>query len=435
MNSNRRIFAKVGAVAGALAMMGAMPVTSVFAGWEAGAYTSIKGGTATFEKYLTMDSQAEVPNATFKFTVVPDENVHESDGTSTLLVNGGNWVTGGMTIATASDAVFAPGDTTYDSIQDQPTSVTVRNQDDGKTVNKDMLTLDAGKKYARHDVTVDFSNITFMEPGVYRFIITEQETTNQGITNDPDATRVMDVYVNDDNGTLKIGGYVLQNAEPDGTVKRDGTGTTEKSKGFTNSYTTHDLTVSKNVSGNQASRDEYFKMTVKLSNAVAGTVYDVDLSNADATTKYNKARNSDNVHTNPASLTVGDDGTVTQDFYLHNGQSVKIQGLANKTAYAINEDADLMDKEGYDPSAEITGDTKTGEGDTAKDIAMDASTYTVTDDAITADTTVAYTNVKEGNTPTGVAMAVAPFATAGIAGVVGAGAIIVSRRKKKEDED
>ncbi|MDD6560777.1 MAG: QVPTGV class sortase B protein-sorting domain-containing protein [Lactimicrobium massiliense] len=432
MSSNRRIFAKVGAVAGALAMMGAMPVTSVFAA-EGTTYAPVAGGTAVFEKYLTMNSQSEVPNATFKFAIDGGVTALDSDGASTLHVYAGNDANNVVGAPTISDAVFAQGDTTYDSIQDQPTSVTVRNQDDGKTTNKDLLTLDSGKKYARHDVTVDFTGVQYKEPGVYRYLITEQATTNQGVTNDADTTRIMDVYVNDDNGTLKIGGYVLQNAEPDGTVKRDGTGTTEKSKGYTNDYTTHDLTISKTVTGNQASHDEYFKMTVKLSNAVAGTVYDVDLSNADATTKTGGFNTE--AHTNPATLTVGADGTVTQDFWIQNGQSIKIQGLADKTAYSINEDADLMDKEGYDPAAKVTGDTKTGEADTAKDIVMDASTYTVTDDAITADTTVAYTNVKEGNTPTGVAMAVAPFATAGIAGVVGAGAIIVSKRKKKEDED
>lgn len=430
-NRRRRIFAKAGAVVGALAMAGAMPVTSIFAA-EGTTYAPVAGGNAVFEKYLTMNSQSEVPNATFKFSIDGGVTALDSDGTSTLHVYAGNDANNVVGTPTISDAVFAQGDTTYDAIQDQPTSVTVRNQDDGKTTNKDLLTLDAGKKYARHDVTVDFSGVQYKEPGVYRYLITEQATANQGITNDADSTRVMDVYVNDDNGTLKIGGYVLQNAEPDGTVKRDGTGAVEKSKGYTNDYTTHDLTISKTVSGNQASHDEYFKLTVKLSNAVAGTVYDVDLSNADATTKTGGVNTE--AHTNPATLTVGADGTVTQDFWLQNGQSIKIQGLADKTAYSINEDADLMDKEGYDPAAEVTGDTKTGDGDAAKDIAMDASTYTVTDDAITADTTVAYTNVKEGNTPTGVIMAVAPFATTGIAGIAGVGAVIVSKRKKKDEE-
>lgn len=400
---------------------------------EGTTYTAVNGGQATFEKYLTMNSQSEVPNAKFDFTIDGGVTALDSDGTSTLHVYAGNDANNVTGTPTISSAEFKQGDTTYNAIQDQPDSVTVQNKDDGKAVNKDKLDLAAGKKYARHDVTVDFSKVSYKEPGVYRYLITESATTNQGVTNDADSTRIMDVYVNDDNGTLKIGGYVLQNAEPDGTVKRDSPGATEKSKGFTNDYTTHDLTISKTVAGNQASHDEYFKITVKLSNAVAGTVYDIDLSNADATTKINGA--STTAHTNPAKLTVGTDGTVTQDFYLQNGQSIKIQGLADKTAYSINEDADAMDKEGYDPSAEVTGDTKSGSGDTAKDIAMDASTYTVTDDAITADTTVAYKNTKEGTIPTGILSKTQTAGFISLAAVTGIGLYVLLEKHKEENNE
>ena len=431
---NRKLYLAALGLALTTAAAGTMPVMAESTGKE---YAPVAGGSAVFEKYLTMNSQSEVPNATFKFTIDGGVTALDSDGTSTLHVYAGNDANNVVGTPKISDAVFAQGDTTYKTIQDQPTSVTVRNHDKGENeaVNKDLLTLDTGKKYARHDVTVDFSGVQYKEPGVYRYLITEQKTDNQGVTNDADATRILDVYVEDkggnDAGTLKVAGYVLQNAEPDGKVKRDGTGAVEKSKGYTNDYTTHDLTISKTVSGNQASHDEYFKMTVKISNAVAGTVYDVNLDNAEATTKINAA--STEAHTNPATLKVAADGTVTQDFWLQNGQSIKIQGLADKTAYSINEDASLMDKEGYDPAAEVTGDTKTSDGESTKDIAMDASTYTVADDAITADTTVAYTNTKAGNVPTGIIMSVAPYAAIVLLG--GAGATIVMRKKKEEDAE
>lgn len=426
---NRKLYLAALGLALTTAAAGTMPVMA-----EGGVtYAPVSGGNAVFEKYLTMNSQSEVPNATFKFKIDGAVTALDSDGTSTLHVYAGNDANNVVGTPTISDAVFAQGDTTYNTIQKQPGSVTVRKQDDGKTDNNDLLTLGEGKKYARHDVTVDFSGVQYKEPGVYRYLITEQATANQGITNDADATRVMDVYVVDDKdnaGTLKVEGYVLQNAEPNGAVKRDGTGAVEKSKGYTNDYTTHDLEISKTVAGNQASRDEYFKMTVKISKAVAGTVYDVDLSKADATTKTGGVNTE--AHTNPTKLTVGDDGTVAQDFWLQNGQSIKIQGLADKTAYSINEDASLMDKEGYDPTAAVTGDTKTGDGE-ANDIAMDASTYTVADDAITADAKVAFTNTKNGTIPTGIIMSVAPYAAIVLLG--GAGATIVMRKKKEEDAE
>ena len=55
------------------------------------------------------------------------------------------------------------------------------------------------------------------------------------------------------------------------------------------------------------------------------------------------------------------------------------------------------------------------------------------DDAITADTTVAYTNTKAGNVPTGIIMSVAPYAAIVLLG--GAGATIVMRKKKEEDAE
>ena len=100
--------------------------------------------------------------------------------------------------------------------------------------------------------TLDFSAVQFTEPGVYRYIITESGS-NQGITNDADLTRVLDVYVNDASadvdGTftkkLTIAGYVLhsnENDEPDVAAGADfgstGAYVATKSQGFTNSYDT-----------------------------------------------------------------------------------------------------------------------------------------------------------------------------------------------------
>lgn len=397
---------------------------------EGTTYKPVSGGKAVFEKYLTMRTQANVPNTTFNYTVSGAVSSLDSDGTTTLKVYAGNdsdKVTGTPTI---TNAVFKPGDATYSEVQDQPDSVTVQNKDNATAVNKDSVTLESGKKYARHDVTVDFSGVTYNEPGVYRYVINESANSDNaahGIVNDTDATRVMDVYVIDKDGALQVQGYVLQNGEPDGTLLRDGTGTADKSKGYANDYVTNDLTLAKKVEGNQASRDRYFKLTLKIDNAVPGTVYDVDLTNADATTKTN----GDNRQTyeNPAKLTVGDDGTVTQEYWLQGGQSIKVQGVALNSGYSVNEDADTLDKDSYDPSAVITGDTKNGSNTTDPDVSMDATNYTVKDSALTADTTVTYTNTKAGTIPTGVIMSVVPGAVVCIGA---AAAVVVMMNKKKE---
>lgn len=426
---------KIMAILMAAATMASVSTPVFAAGNEA--YTGVTGSNnVVFEKYLTMDSQSNVPNVTFNFTISGNVKQLDSDGSTTLKVYAGNdtnAVSGEPAIASAT---FKQEQDTYTEVQDEPTSVTVQNKTDGTDVDKDAVTLDSGQKYARSDIKADFSNVIFKEPGVYRYLITEtanDTNAGHGFTNDNDNTRVLDVYVIDNNGTLEVQGYVLQNAEPDGTVLRDGTGATQKSDGYVNNYETEDLTISKTVSGNQASHDEYFKITVKIENDVDGNVYNVVLDNADATTKTNAINTT--THTNPATLTIGNDGSVTQDFWLQDGQQIVIQGIAKNAKYTVNEDANTLGKESYDPSAEITGDTVTGttagtEGDTT--IAMASDTYTVSDSAITADTTVAFTNTKEGTIPTGVATAIGGGLAFLAAGGIG---LTITRRRKTDDEE
>lgn len=418
-----------------------------------------------------MDTEANVPNVTFNFSITPG-NAKNSDGSSTLKIfagNDANAVTGTPEISNQGNVSFKQGDTTYNSVQTQPDSVTVQNEDTKGTKNQDKLTLGTGKKYARKDVSIDFSNVSFKQPGVYRYIITESASTAQGITNDADNTRVLDVYVvddpNDNQNVLSIAGYVLHNNENDSVVNRDGKHVeSNKSTGFTNDYTTYNLTLKKGVYGDKGSRDEYFKFTVKISNAIAGTVYNLDLSNADATTKVNGINST--THTNPASLTVSSDGTITQDYWLQNGQSIVIQGLAKNTKYEISEDAETINNEGYTVSARIIeGENKAGNVRDTK-FRKAASEYKVTDDQITGDSSVGFSNTKgfvptptpteppvdptptpdiptpdpddpdnpnEPSIPTGLIFGTAGSAAAVIAGAVGIG-MIIKKRKNEDDE-
>lgn len=234
--------------------------------------TTIEGTkTTTFDKFLVMDKQANVPNATFTYTVtagnakaysVADKKFQVLAGVDadkiTMAGVGGT----AEAAAAANTIVFRQGDgsDTHDTTKDEYV--------------KDLV---AGKKYAMKTGTLDFSKVQFTEPGVYRYIITE-DGTNQGITNDADLTRVLDVYVNDASadvdGTftkkLTIAGYVLHSNvddEPDVSAGENfgstGAYTDKKSQGFTNSYDTSDLTLRKQVTGNQASRDKYFEFTLK----------------------------------------------------------------------------------------------------------------------------------------------------------------------------
>ena len=236
--------------------------------------TTIEGTkTTTFDKFLVMDKQANVPNAKFTYTVTAgNAKAYDVAGKKFQVLAGvdADKITmagvGGTAeaAAAANSIVFRQGDGS-----------------DGAHEGKDQYVKDLDttkQKYAMKTATLDFSAVQFTEPGVYRYIITESGT-NQGITNDADLTRVLDVYVNDASADvdgaftkkLTIAGYVLhsnENDEPDVAAGADfgstGAYTDKKSQGFTNSYDTSDLTLRKQVTGNQASRDKYFEFTLNI---------------------------------------------------------------------------------------------------------------------------------------------------------------------------
>lgn len=448
----------VGTLAMAMALGCAMPASA------AGLYSDTIGGekTFSFSKYLVMDSEANVPNAEFTYAVTAGAaKSYDVAGKKFEILPGVDADKVKMSGAAEGEgikATFAAGDAT-------------KNDENAYVKSYDKAT----QKYAEKSVTLDFSAVKFTEPGVYRYIVTESGE-NQGITNDTDLTRVIDVYVADDSTVqkadltdpspsdpipdsvdptpgdpnptdpddgadsdadgdgdsdadgdvgadsdadidtepasykLSILGYVLHSSESD-VVSGDDLGTAGsyedgKGQGFTNTYATADMTVKKEVSGNQASRDKYFEFTLKITDAVPGAKYDVDLSGAEATSGTNDATIAANEgKTNPAQLTVGEDGSLTQKFYLRHGQAIVVKGLAPETGYAWTENAE-------DYKSTPMNDKTSG---------------TVAAD----DIETGFVNTRNGAIPTGVVMAVAPFAVVTLIG--GAGAVLFMRKKKDED--
>ena len=410
----KKTIAKTGATMLTMAML--LNGTTVFAAGTG--YDATIGGTqtTTFDKFLLMDSQANVPNATFTYTVTAGTaKAYNVAGKKFQVLAGVD--SDKITMAGVGGTAEAPA----------AVNTIVFRQGDGSDTHdttKDAYVKDlaAEKKYAVKTATLDLSNVKFTEPGVYRYIITESDTNQQAITYDADLTRVLDVYVDDATETdgvkkLKIAGYVLHASEDEitsgenfGTTATDPTG---KSQGFTNVYDTSDLTFKKEVAGNQASRDKYFKFTVNITGAVAGTVYDVDVTGADDKSKTNDATIAENEEKdNVKTMKVGDDGTISQDFYLRHGQEIKIQGIAKDTKYEVTEN-----KEDYKSEAAVV----TGYNDAAKGT------------IVSADLKTSYKNTRAGVIPTGVIMAVAPFAAVTLLGAVGM--VTIKMRKKEDDEE
>lgn len=400
----KKTIAKTGATMLTMAML--LNGTTVFA---AGTNYGIIEGTktTTFDKYLVMDSQANVPNAKFSYTVTAGAakayNVEENKFQVLAGVDAEKITMAGVGTTTANTIAYTPEDTTAN---DENTKV--KNYDKTK------------EKYALKTATLDFSKVQFTEPGVYRYIITESGT-NQAITNDADLTRVLDVYVNDvsteTEKKLTIAGYVLHASEDEITSGENlgttGTDPEGKSQGFTNEYDTSDLTFKKEVAGNQASHDKYFKFTVKITDAVKGTVYTVDVTGADDKSQKNTATIADNAEKeNVKTMTVEENGTISQDFYLQHGQEIKIQGIAKDTKYDVTEN-----KEDYKSEAAVV----TGYTDVAKGTIE------------STDLKTSYKNTREGTIPTGVIMTVAPFAAVTLLGA--AGMVTIKMRKKEDDAE
>ena len=180
-----------------------------------------------------------------------------------------------------------------------------------------------------------------------------------------------------------------------------------KSNQYVNEYNTLNLSVKKTVSGNQASRDKYFKFTVTIENAGAGTVVNVDTTGCKtapvqtAATKYtaDEMKTANNI----TSLAAGEDGKIEHTFYLAHNDVVKITGIPRSATYAVTEE-----KEDYTntPPSNASG--------------------TLTD----SDAELVFLNTRSGNIPTGIVMSIAAPLVLVIAGICG---LAVFKKKKSKN--
>ena len=423
------------------------------------ATTPVAGTTTTFDKYLVMKRNANVPNATFSYTIsAPSdtemnalENPEDTNGTNLT-------VRKGIGAPTVSSTTFNAGNPTFDDVQKGRPNKTSTNYNDQQ--NDDVDGLDGTKKYAKKTATVDFKGVTFNEPGVYRYKITENASGEKGITEDKTA-RFLDVYVqSDETGKLTIGGYVfhtLNAAQPKGTTagsnNPDG-----KNKGFTNQYATSDITLSKKVTGNQGYKDQYFRFHVDVTDLDADakmfvtdgagsrtaykagdTVayeYDKDTGTRTAGQKRFDAQTGSFTDVTAAqgsdadmsglALTADDKGKASFDVYLKDGETVRLNGLTAGAKYTIKETS-----EDYSASA-----TKAAGAEEAKAITLhhdngEHSDATPENVLSTNDETVAFTNTREGTLPTGLVHN--NRAALSVIGIAAAGACIAIAVKKRND--
>lgn len=368
------------AIAAAVMMMNTMPVL---------AYTEVAGGTTTFNKYLVMDTDTNVPNLEFTFNVTP------GTATDSILAGVGTPVitTDDNTTEDGAQLAFIPGmststDTTGERVKEFDSST---------------------QKYAKKTATIDFSGCKFEKPGIYRYVITESKNSESAVTNDTNAYRYLDVYVEDVNGALKVASYVLHATDTEITGTKDDNGNITwnaendtKSQGYTNNYETVDLTVKEEVYGNMADKTKEFQYHLELEDSIPGNEYTVTIKDE-----------SDNV-IKTDTITVDEDGKVSYDFKLKHGDTIEIPGISKDTKYKVTVENGTDD--GYTESKEnIDGYTDLVSG------------------TLDEDKDTSYKHTKEGLIPTGVIMTVAPFAAVTLLG--GAGAVALKMKKKREEDD
>lgn len=350
--------------------------------------------TFSFNKYLVFNSHfTQSPKASFNFAITSGK---AQAATPTTLA-----VKAGPTGASVGPANFDANEA-YDQLQ-----------------GTDGLTLSSGYKYSKAPVTVDLSNVTFTETGIYRYNITETVNAPFEVA---DATKALDVYVvRDTKGNLQIQNYVLHNDETSSYAtngeSNDKT-TTNKGKvdGFVNTLKSHDLAFEKKTTGDQREIGDVFTFSLTFK-ALPNTKYTVDAQQtADDTTKA------------ITSVTTGDDGTATiSNIKMKAGNRFAVYGLSDGATYTVTE----TDKNGYNLTG-IEFPTSTTDVDTTKKdgSTLAVSNNAVTDDDLTKNADFSFVNDKSGTIPTGIIFAVAPFAVGAV--VLAAFIIVKMRRTAKQ---
>ena len=355
--------------------------------------------TFSFNTRLVMDAGDTTPNVTFTYSIAPGSAISADTSDNTVMQ-----VLAGVGTPTIGSAVFTPSTTT--------------------TSNGTGLVATA-------PVGLNFTGVPFDEPGIYRYIITQTgnstHTTN-GITHDAQATRVLDVYVVDTNGELEIASYVLHtdvsniaigsNMGSD-DVENQGDAVANKSTGYTNTLATKDLKISMGVTGNQASRNKYFAVTVQVSDVTANDSFIVSLAN-DSNGNTNDGNADATIVPNSATIygELSNSTTVSgtelingKTFYLHNGQNIVIRGLSPNATYTVTQNA-----EDY-AGAVMTGKTNSGK------IGTVAGSNKMAE--------AGFTNTRDGVIPTGVMVSVAGGVTLVATAMI---ALLILGRRKEDEE-
>ena len=369
----KRMLKKVSTVTAAGIMMTAMLGMQVSAAESSDSEAAVKKNP-TITKQITKESNIYAPKTTFKFTVAPGTAVPAGRNQKAIYAGPANGVT-----------------LDKDVIASVPADSDIGNE---------KITVGTTKLNVNESV---FTKGEDAKPGIFRYVVSEAATDNDGNKYEGVAytteQKYFDVYVtSDDVGNLEVSSYLFVD-KTDSKSKDGGV--------FTNDYssrhdTLKDLTVKKEVTGNQGNRNKDFKFTIKVDGA-AGEQYYVTFSDGKA----------------PTTLVSGEAKTIT----LKDNETAKIFGLSETDEYTVTE-ASYAD-DGY--TTTIDNEEKlTATGTIKKD--TEARTT-----AANGDKNITVVNDKTTNSPTGIFLHVAPYIA--LIGAAIASSLLFFRRKRAKDMD
>lgn len=241
-------------------------------------------------------------------------------------------------------------------------------------------------------------------PGIYRYVITEDSGDCNGLSYG--GAYYLDVYVenilNNDGSDSKnrsISYVVVSKMENDTLTKADLI--------FEDTYTTHNVSVTKKITGNQADMNATFAFTIKI-DGVAGEKYYVKQGQTVTTLTSGTGETFTLGHTDTVEII----GLSEKDTYTVIEQKANEDGYTTK--YSINDSV----VDGDDCTITVGGSQKPVKGLNAKEEGI-------------ADKAVVVENNKATTTPTGIALSFAPYALLVVlAGVFG----VLFLRKRRDDE-
>lgn len=263
------------------------------------------------------------------------------------------------------------------------------------------------KPYYEANVKMNFPAGTFTEPGIYRFTVdpVETDTSYKGVDVD-ETNRYIDVYVAypldgegqvNQNAPVVITAVQLVNMESTATNTEIGGENkvqySSKASAYENSFTTYDVTITKNVAGQMGDKGKEFNFDIDVTDPNTSAVLStVTLENATEATSTFAAEGTEFVAPVEANL--------------KHGESVVIKGVPAGTTVKIDE----TNADGYVV--------------TYSDGVVNGSA------TINANTEITVTNTREAVSPTGIVMNVAPYV---LLVVVAAAGCFVFLRKRRED--